>query len=157
MLEILSWAIPTTLTSLIALYTIVILRKSLIQTKEHQSINLTNDYQKRYEAIKYDVGVADLRSNSDWENYYLKYWNLQFEQFEYFKKGYIDESIYTYWLIVRYGEYHENAKTGKMNYKNGWDFVSDKTVSTEFKSFMERVFNCANGNYKEVSSVLKYL
>src|SRR6266478_5403547 len=63
--------------------------------------------QRRYDDLAYETG-ARVKSKSDSRSYYKRFWDLQFEQYQYCKDGLIAQKIFATWMASRRLEYDEN-------------------------------------------------
>ena len=64
------------------------------------------------------------------------YWSLQLEQYRYYVRGFVDDTLFRYWMKLRYDEYHRaDDEFRALTRKALEDFIDP-----DFKSFMEFVF-----------------
>jgi hypothetical protein len=103
--------------------------------------------QRRYDDLAYET--ARVKSESDAKGYYKRFWDLQFEQYQYCKDGLVDKNIFATWMASRRFEYVDNEPVGQMSYQRGWEYMSDRFKKhdngnqgayTEFVNFMNAVF-----------------
>ena len=113
-----------------------------------KEIDIRQYCQKRYDDLAYDAKVR-VKSNEDAKGYYKRFWDLQFEQYQYCIDGVIEEAIFETWMASRRREFDENEPVGRMRYKKGWDYMAEhfikndhgkKGAYTEFVAFMNEVF-----------------
>jgi hypothetical protein len=75
--------------------------------------------------------------------FYLRFWELQHNQFVFFQRGYIDTLIMISWMNWRKDEFLANAplsvENSLINYQWGWKNVSERFKNTEFRNFIEEV------------------
>lgn len=69
------------------------------------------------------------------------YWHLQIDQFQYWKKGYIKDDTYRWWMKCRRNEWENNEKIGDISYRDGWNHAKTKLrPPSEFIKFIELIF-----------------
>jgi hypothetical protein len=110
-----------------------------------KQMDVYNACSERYEKI----GAESLRlckldiDDKDGIGFYLRFWELQHNQFIFFQRGYIDTRIMIAWMNWRKDEYRANAQLSEKNstidYKWGWKHAADRFKNTEFTNFMEEV------------------
>ncbi len=118
---------------------------TLDQQRKMKVIDLLAEFQRRYDEVTYDVKgkvqaqpqVGQVRP----EEYYRRYWDLQLEQHQYWKSGYITREIYSSWMDFRRREWLANEQVGGKSYQDGWQEAKRYLDDYEFSNFMERVFN----------------
>ena len=126
-----------------------VLKTSLNLSKELKSADVLLDCSRRYdlrveerqELIK-EFGTPSKDADDDpIFQYYEKFWLLQWDQYSFYKKGYVDDHIFKKWLDERHDEYNRNKSVGKIKYKDGWMFVKNNCLKdNDFIAFMEEVF-----------------
>jgi hypothetical protein len=113
-----------------------------------KEIDMRQYCQKRYDDLAYEARVR-VRTNDDAKGYYKRFWDLQFEQYQYCKEGVINQKIYKTWMDSRRREHRDDERVGKMGSQKGWDYMAgifikneepEKEAYTEFVSFMNEVF-----------------
>jgi hypothetical protein len=71
---------------------------------------------------------------------YRRYWGLQHDQYQYFKKGFVEESTFKYWLTSRNLDWHANPQItiGGITYQEGWNMVkkSNNLPDDDFLNIM---------------------
>ena len=112
------------LQSLFTFVTIIIMVvtfiKSLKMTKVNKIIDVTINCQKRFDTIVWESVRLINEGKVEVEEYYERYWNLQLEQFQYWKLGFINDEIYKYWMSARFKEWNQNKSIGEISYQDGW-------------------------------------
>jgi len=116
---------------LIAGYRLVLRNKNLEIIKELKRIEITYDFQKRFESIysEYNIGK---KSDDEINSYFLKFWNLQIEQFQYYIKDYIDEDAFLYWMRHSIQKINNPLKIENITYKEGWEHASEIIPNKRF-------------------------
>jgi len=116
---------------LIAGYRLVLRNKNLEIIKELKRIEITYDFQKRFESIysEYNIGK---KSDDEINSYFLKFWNLQIEQFQYYIKDYIDEDAFLYWMRHSIKKINNHLKIENITYKEGWEHASEIIPNKRF-------------------------
>jgi hypothetical protein len=71
---------------------------------------------------------------------FIRLWNLQYEEFVYFKQGTIPEEVFENWMMYRYKDYrHPDFDRLPVNYAKTWDERKREFGPTsEFVEFMRR-------------------
>jgi len=117
-------------------------RHLISNQREMKGIDLLATFQKRYDELAYDVRsrvndptklvARDSASQSTQFNdstkttsekskdWYHRFWDLQFEQYQYWKLGYINKDIYVTWMEFRKHEWDTNDSLAGMTYQEGW-------------------------------------
>ncbi len=93
---------------------------------EMKQIDLMRHFQDRYDKIIWEVSkeVTDERTANA---YFDRYWNLQLEQYEYWKQGLIDDDVFAYWMKLRRESYMDaewrpfEETLPDYTYKQGWE------------------------------------
>lgn len=112
--------------------------------------DLRQNCQRRYDDLAYET-KARVKSESDAKGYYKRFWDLQFEQYQYCKDGLIDPKIFATWMDSRRLEFRNDEPVGKMGYQAGWHYMAEHFKDhddvnrgagsyTEFVNFMNDVF-----------------
>jgi hypothetical protein len=82
------------------------------------------------------------------EEYYFKYWDLQLDQYHYWKRGYVDPTTFSYWMDSRYADWNENQMTGQISYQEGWRMTKDRLQDPDFSRFIDQVVSGNRGVYE---------
>ncbi len=100
--------------------------KKMTQTlsfnKESRKIQTTIECNRRYDEICNS-------SKENPEDFFSRFWSLQKNQFEYFKRGFVDEDDFLYWMISRHIEMVNNESYG---IENGSIRESFKSIGTKW-------------------------
>lgn len=117
---------------------------------EMKTIDLMRSFQSRYDKLVWEV-VDGVQNKSQAAQYYSRYWNLQLEQYEYWKQGYIDDNIYAYWMRLRRATYNNpildplGNRIPGYGYQEGWKdakkWLRIDLHTYDFGPFMEEVMN----------------
>lgn len=131
--------LTTAIVAVVGLYQASNTNKSTLRALSmSKTIDLCIYFQKRYERIAY-VDRKDNDIHAD--EYYECFWNLQFEQWKYFRLGYINKKIYYYWVHKRKKEYEKNINWKGVEYQKGFDDAMYRLETPEFCKFMRKIFN----------------
>lgn len=66
------------------------------------------------------------------KQYWDRYWMLQFEQYQYFVKGYIEKDIYYIWLSFRNSQWdNKDLNEIGIEYSKGWKIAKEKFESVD--------------------------
>lgn len=110
-----------------------------------KELDLRQNCQNRYDDLAYET-KARVKSTNDAKGYYKRFWDLQFEQYQYCKDGLINREIFATWMASRHDEYKDNESVGKMPYQDGWNYMAghfkkhNHEAYAEFVDFMNQVF-----------------
>jgi len=116
---------------LISGYKLVLGRKNLEIIKELKRIEITYDFQKRFELINSEYNSGE-KSEVAINSYFLKFWNLQIEQFQYYIKDYIVEDAFLYWMRNNIQNINNHFKIEHITYKEGWERASEIIPNKSF-------------------------
>src|SRR5437764_977233 len=72
-----------------------LLHTSSVQ-RQMKTIDLMRSFQERYDRLEWVESKA-VHDEDTAKRYFARYWNLQLEQYEYWKQGFIDDKIFAYW------------------------------------------------------------
>jgi hypothetical protein len=98
--------------------------------------------QHRYMDTVFDAKMLVKEGKVKGEDYYLKFWNLQIDQFQYWTLGYIETEIYRYWMQCRHRESERNETLGGISYDAGWKLAQEQLCPPPaFVEFMTKVFH----------------
>ncbi|SRR6266478_5183842 len=131
-------------------------RQSIANQRDLKGIDLLVTFQKRYDELAYDVR-SKVDSDEKATEYYHRFWDLQFEQYQYWKLGMIQPEIYGSWMEFRRQEFVRNYKIRNVTFQEGWLegknylFAGDPKRSgyyKEFADFMDGVFRGEDWRYK---------
>jgi hypothetical protein len=127
-------------------------RRSLETARQNLEANILLKQMDVYNAcsFRYENIVAESQrlfkldiDDKDGIGYYLRFWELQHNQFIFFQRGYIDTRIMIAWMNWRKDEYCDNVRLSDKNptidYRWGWRHAADRFKNTEFTNFIEEV------------------
>ena len=117
------------------------LKKTIDNANELKTIDMIVYLEDKYDHIKYEIRPF-VDDSSKAKEYYFRYWDLQINQHQFWRLGYLNDDIYSYWLCFRYHDFQNNEILGGMSYLEGWKLVQ-KTydLSPEFSAFIKEVIN----------------
>jgi hypothetical protein len=139
----------TFLTAVILYLTLV---RSLRTWKENKAVDVMLRCQERYDDIVWNYKQKVRNSGIDELEFYERFWELQVEQFQYWRKGYISDEIYECWAYQRHREWLENKNLRSLSYQDGWKKICGLEVQNVFTQFMNLVFS---GNISEAMKKYK--
>lgn len=122
---------------LLSVLGVILKYKTYLRTKELKSIEITYDFQKRFESIYSDFNKGD-KTEDDIERYFLMFWNFQVVQYQYYQKGYVDATIFNYWMLHRIQEF-KYSKVKDITYKDGWKKASERIPLKPFKDMINEI------------------
>jgi hypothetical protein len=124
------------LSALILLFTLL----NASRMRRTKALDLSCNYQARYHETNWEDIRSVERGEISAETWYEKFWNLQLEQYQYWKMGYIPNDIFSYWMRLRQKEWAKNASLGAKTYREGWNRAKEYLSDPQFAGFMTRVF-----------------
>lgn len=112
--------------------------------REMKIIDLLSHFQQRYDQITYEVksevqALPEAQARP-LEAYYYRFWDLQLEQYQAWKAGFITPEIYSSWMEQRQREWGRNWAVGGKTYQDGWRETKEYLNNKEFADFMDKVF-----------------
>lgn len=123
-------------------------------TFQHQralkEIDLRRSFQERYNDLTADI--SRVKSEEDAKAYYLSYWRLQLEEYQYWCQGFIGPKLYATWAESRRSDWEKNKsfnyKGGSYDYRQGWEYMRgyfaerdrDKGYNQKFIDFFDLIF-----------------
>lgn len=109
--------------------------------REMKMLDMLSHFQQRYDLVVYDVKSKVQAGNARaLEAYYYRFWDLQFEQYQDWKAGFITPEIFTSWMDFRNREWQQNEEVGGMKYQQGWEESRKYLGDEKFSQFMKEVF-----------------
>ena len=144
------------ISALITVYILFLTQKTnnraLATARQNLEANILLKQMDVYNAcsVRYEQIVAESQrlckldiDEKDGIGFYLRFWELQHNQFIFFQRGYIDTRIMIAWMNWRKDEYRANATLSDRNtaidYRWGWKMAAERFKNTEFTNFMEEV------------------
>lgn len=137
----------------LSLTSVLVASKALTTSTETQrqfkAVDLRQYCQKRYDDLAYDTKLRASEPNQA-KIYYRRFWDLQFEQYQYCRDGLIEPQIYATWMAARRLEWDSNEPVGGVEYQKGWTDMKDFFLHhdyggrgdyKEFVDFMDGVFH----------------
>lgn len=103
-----------------------------------KTVDVTGDYQKRYEVIMYELRPRALRGEYDITHFYERYWNLQMDQFYTWRDGFITNELYQYWMLTRSLE-QATLPEGLERARLEWERYYHRYSETRFAQFMDQI------------------
>jgi hypothetical protein len=130
--------------------TTVVLIITIVQTvritRDTKAVDVILQCTKRYDDLvwvqKHQVYEKKLPATT----YYIRFWNLQLEQFQFWLLGFLSDEIFKYWLTCRFKEWKEDKAEGEVGYKDGWGRAMEVLPRSAFITFMQRVSWLINPN-----------
>jgi len=115
---------------------------TLGRNREVKSMDVAIECQNRFMDTVYDARSLVEDGKMGDHSYYLRFWNLQIDQYQYWALGYVKTDIYRYWMRCRFREWSHNKTLDRMDYRQGWEFAIEQlSPPLGFIEFMTKVFN----------------
>jgi hypothetical protein len=141
------------------LVAVIALSSSLSNQRHLKGIDLLQSFQKRYDELAYDMRPKIKPDEPDRAHvFYMRFWNLNFEEYQYCKADLIDRTIYSTWMGSRKLEWDINDPVGGIRYQDSWTSARDVMIQhdygghhdyKEFVDFMDGVFQGTRHNCVE--------
>ena len=125
------------LSAIILLFTLL----NAAKMRRTKALDLANAYQTRYNEANWREKQQVERGELSADIWYEKFWNLQLEQYQYWRMGYIPSDIFEYWLRLRRKEWETNSSLGEKTYREGWHLGKACFSDPHFAEFMNLVFD----------------
>ena len=136
--------------------------------RQLKEIDLRQNFLRRYEELVFDVKpkTVSAPTNTDDEKkaaqsmaftYYHRFWDLQLEEYQFWKEGLIDKAIYASWMDFRRSEMQNNETLQGISYRQAWDEMKTylrgrerkgSNYYKEFIDFMDGVFDGKSETYE---------
>jgi hypothetical protein len=149
----------------LALSAVIVTINTQRQLKE---IDLRQNFLKRYDELVFEVKPRTMSApaNSDDEkkaaqlmafSYYHRFWDLQLEEYQFWREGLIDKQIYASWMDFRRSEMQNNESLQGISYRQAWDEMTKYLKGrerpalnyySEFINFMDGVFQGKSESYE---------
>ncbi|MGJ7572948.1 hypothetical protein ACSFBX_20640 [Variovorax sp. RB2P76] len=158
-------AVAQSLGPLLAMFALIFTIRSGIQNKR---ADIMMECHRRSEALlilRHELSKrmfaagdrsADALLESDIQAWIQRFWSLQFDQYEFWRRGFIDDAFFRYWMLTRHRDFSKALADQsdptpdsfeQMIYEKGLEEVSwmwDGTISPsggDFKGFIQDVRN----------------
>lgn len=97
--------------------------------------------QERYDRIAFDAKHA-VKTRDEALDYYVRFWSLQWDQFEFWEDGVIGKERYGFWMSCRNQEWGMNESVVGVSYRDGWAWAVDHQGwrGNGFYTHMQKVF-----------------
>ncbi len=118
--------------------------RSIAHEREMKSIELQIHFQTRWDKVAYDIkGKIYEQKQKDakldeilMDSYYNRFWDLQLEQYQVWKKRLLDISVYSTWMDYRWQEFQDKTPVGALTYKEGWENFKESIPYDENEVFV---------------------
>ena len=131
------------------LIAVVALLISSHRQREDKAVEMTSYFQQRYadvsserEALSHPAAnrTDSLAHPHRCHEVAVHFWNLQLEQYQFWRKGLIPQEFFEYWMRCRhYEEGKAQLSFGTMSYLESWEYAKGVLNHPEFASFMDAV------------------
>jgi hypothetical protein len=138
-------------------FAVVALLYTVHNEREMKTIDLLTHFQQRYDYLVYEEqrklqALPEEQARPQAEAFYRRFWDLQLEQYQEWREGFITPEIFSSWMNFRRCEWERNEKVGGVTYREGWEGFKKYLGNDDdgFSAYMEEVFKnrravCANG------------
>lgn len=147
------WFSPEWLALIVAAFGAVIAIQSLREATRNSRLEKIADVlmecTRRYgelielrHALKKDVLCGDITAQSASNRYYHAYWNLQWDQWTFFKLGLIPHEIFGDWFLERLGALSYDNDSFGGTFERGWTEIGRRSMVTypDFTAFVDAVW-----------------
>lgn len=123
---------------LIAVFALIV---SSHRQREDKAVEMTSYFQKRYADVtaEREALSVDTRDTIACKRAAIHYWNLQLEQYQFWKRGLIPKEFFVYWMNLRHREAKAHERFGSMNYLRSWFYAKDVLAHEKFTRFMNKI------------------
>jgi hypothetical protein len=139
------------LTALAAIFAVILsiftFRFSQRRLHEMKTIDLMRSFQDRYDRLVFEDSIDETPEGE--RHFYLRYWNLQLEQYQYWKQYLIEDGIFEYWMALRREAYNETMHPFRRKlsvpFAKGWEEAKQGLKlglhrGGDFQRFMDHIF-----------------
>jgi hypothetical protein len=135
--------------SVIAVASVLVLILNLKTIRGMKRTDVAIEDHRRYDAmlqLRNSVNCNESATQAEVDDYYLRFWNLQYDQFEHWRDGMVKEEVFIQWLMARYVEYQANKllidghSRTQSRYQEGWQTAKRHYLLSGFTDFMDTVF-----------------
>ena len=109
-------------------------RQSQELTRQSKQSDVTREFNSRYSRAWEMQYKPEIKA--DPIPYYERFWNLQFDQFNAWRDGFVSDEIYKYWLTNRHTDWLTNKPIGSISYQDGFAQTVPTWSHTPFQEFM---------------------
>ncbi len=134
-------------------------RRNIETLLEMKTIDLMRSFQDRYDKMRWDMATA-VKTPQEAEHYYARFWNLQLEQYEYWRRHLIKDEIFEYWMNVRRYESQNNGSNLLPNvvgysFADGWKNAQTLlTLHRHFDGdFVQFINNILSSDYRVIDII----
>jgi hypothetical protein len=121
--------------------TLFILCITIIITLRSKRTDILLEVDKRFnESQRYRRKINGSQNKEEATSYYYDFWNVQHNQYDCWKQGYIDDATFKYWMTLRKHDYDAKKSIAGMEFKEGWEVVAEEYKDTDFAPFINKVF-----------------
>lgn len=130
--------VATGIGTLIVLYlSLKLNRRAMLLAHQSKRADILSECNSRFSRI------MEMRSNPEVianpKIFFERFWTLQFDQYTFWRKGFVDDEVFEYWMENRYVEWQQNLSFGDMLYQDGYKAIKDTLRHTRFRKFMNEL------------------
>jgi hypothetical protein len=108
--------------------------RSQALAKQSKQADVLADFNARFSR------TWEMRANADIKDnpivFYERFWSLQFDQFDAWRRGFVPEESFAFWANSRYDDWVANKSLGQMGYKDGFRKTVEDWKDSAFLTFM---------------------
>ena len=120
---------------------------SIKSNKSSKIMEMTLLFHKRYDYLRFEAIPAELitkypsRPTPEIHSFYERFWNLQFDQWEYSRRKRLDDEIYASWMKRRRDEYNSMNKSHQIIFNRCLKYSLKIIKDHDFESFISSVLD----------------
>lgn len=92
---------------------------------------------------------------SEVQSWFRRYWSLNHQEFSFWRRGFIPDETYRFWMHSRRQEARGSGTIGEIPFRDGWHAVRDAYEGTDFRDFMDGVLQDANADPPCIADLMK--
>jgi hypothetical protein len=126
----------------VAVGTLAVLCMNFREASRMKKTDVFMECSRRYDslvAVRDNLAVAKLNSKA----YFERFWMLQVDQYNHWRRGYIEDHVYRLWLYDRHAEFMANHSIGGVPYRAGWETAKATTIRD--KAFLDHMTYVSDG------------
>lgn len=115
------------------IYTIILRKKQAQLVKNSKMTDVLLDCNKRFNEI--DLLRRSREVNA--QDYFEQFWYLQYDQYTFWKEGFVSDQTFGNWLNDRRDEWVQNNEIGGVTYRDAWTFIKKTWKQKKFIGVFE--------------------
>jgi hypothetical protein len=131
-------SIATGIGTLIVLFlSLKLSKRSILLAHQSKRADILSECNSRFSRI------MEMRSNPEVianpKYFFERFWTLQFDQYTFWRMGFVDDDVFEYWMENRYINWKQNLFFGDMHYQDGYKSIVETLRQPRFRKFMDEL------------------